>query len=201
MKIVVSLGLHRDGTTFRGLTPYEIEERRKVFWEMVMLDRLQSMSFARPCSISNRDLDTKFPGSDLPTSLLPDEDGYHNCKYRLVQIMDRVIHEQTKVTPGSYRDVRDIDDEIQRFRKELPADMLPALDATNLPFGSDIHPHVVHHRFNIRLLVRETRIYLHRAYFTKAIQEVSWFRRNSERQLCDLLSNILSLGSYRPLSK
>ncbi len=172
MKIVISLGLHRDGTTFRGLTPYEIEERRKVFWEMVMIDRLQAMSFARPCSISNRELDSKYPGADLPQSLLPDADGYHSCKYRLVHIMDRVIHEQTKVTPGSYRDVKEIDDEIQKFRKELSADMLPALDASELPYGAEVHPHVVIHRYNIRLLVRETKIYLHRAYFTKAIQEV-----------------------------
>jgi hypothetical protein len=33
-----ALGLHRDGSNFKNLTPYDIEMRRRVWWSLCMLD-------------------------------------------------------------------------------------------------------------------------------------------------------------------
>lgn len=170
---VTALGLHRDGTAFNGLSPYEIEERRKVFWEITTLDRLQAMCFARPSALSNRSFDTKFPGSadTTPEHCLPDEDSYHRSKYQLVHLMELVIDEQTRTTAGSYNQVLKIDAEIMQFRADLPATMVPTAKASALSKEIDLHPHMVLHRYSIRLLVMETRIYLHRAYFVRALHE------------------------------
>jgi hypothetical protein len=171
---MTALGLHRDGTAFSGLSPYETEERRKVFWEMMTLDRLQAMCFARPCALSNRSIDTKFPGENaLAEESLPDQDHFHDAKYKLVYIMDKVIDEQTKTSRTSYKDILAIDDEIQRFAKDLPQEMQPGVKASSLELGPDVNPHTILHRFSIRLLIQETIIYLHRAYFVKALEEVS----------------------------
>ncbi|KAJ9102363.1 hypothetical protein QFC21_002763 [Naganishia friedmannii] len=170
---VTALGLHRDGTAFSGLSPYETEERRKVFWEMMTLDRLQAMCFARPCALSNRSVDTKFPGEDalIGEEGLPDQDHFHDAKYRLVYIMDKVIDEQTKTSRTTYKDILAIDGEIQKFAMELPQEMQPGVKASSLELGPDVNPHTILHRFSIRLLIQETIIYLHRAYFVKALQE------------------------------
>lgn len=32
------LGLHRDGSQFKYLTPFEVEMRRRVWWVVVLLD-------------------------------------------------------------------------------------------------------------------------------------------------------------------
>lgn len=193
---VTALGLHRDGSSFGGLSPYEIEERRKVLWEMLALARLQAMCFARPCALSNRSVDSKFPGEDIADQdqKLPDPDGYHRAKYQLVKLMDHVIDEQTRTTRGTYQNVLNVDKEITDFRQNLPAEMLPELKASALQLDVNTHPHVIMHRFSIRLLVCETRIYLHRLYFAKALQEVSACESCPFQDICEQrLTHILSL--------
>jgi hypothetical protein len=142
---VTALGLHRDGTAFQGLSPYEVEERRKVFWEMMTLDRLQSMCFARPCSLPSRSFDTRFPGSEDTSSehSLPDEDLFHRAKYRLVLLMEKVIDEQTRTGVGSYAHVLGIDEEISAFQTSLPETMMPSVKASALSMETDLHPHTI----------------------------------------------------------
>lgn len=195
---VTAIGLHRDGTNFDGLSPYEIEERRKVFWEMLTLDRLQAMCFARPSALPNRSIDTLFPGVDIlqPEERLRDDDRYHDCKYRLVALMDKIIEEQTRTTKGSYSKVLAIDQEILEFRANLPESMEPKLKASSLSMEPDLHPHTVLHRLSIRLLVMETRIYLHRSYFTKALEEVS--RSPTPHLGLDCILTSALTGSGRP---
>jgi aminoglycoside/choline kinase family phosphotransferase len=133
------------------------------------------MCFARPCALPNRSVDAKFPGSDatFPEHRLPDDDRYHEAKYKIVQLMESVIEEQTRTTRGSYAHVLSIDNDILSFRNSLPESMIPAAKASSLSMESDIHPHTVLHRLSIRLLVMETRIYLHRTYFVQALHHVS----------------------------
>lgn len=140
-----ALGLHRDGSAFEGLSPYEVEERRKVFHEFMALDRLQSMCFARPCALPNRAFDTGFPGAADTSSdhRLPDDDRFHESKYRLVLLMEKVIEEQTRTTTGSYAHVLSVDEEILRFQASLPESMLPSVKASELSVDPSIHPHTV----------------------------------------------------------
>lgn len=55
------LGLQRDGTNFEGLTPYEIEMRRRVWWAVCNIDLKTSEDQGTELVIKNGSFDTKFP--------------------------------------------------------------------------------------------------------------------------------------------
>jgi hypothetical protein len=86
-RVAQSLGLHRDGLMF-GLSSYEVQERRMLYWEVLTYDRLQALCFGRPCAMSNRASDTLLPDDEM---LAGDDDGFHRSKYRLIEIMERVV--------------------------------------------------------------------------------------------------------------
>ncbi|RDW75486.1 hypothetical protein BP6252_06628 [Coleophoma cylindrospora] len=56
-----ALGLHRDGSHFEHLTPYEIEMRRRAWWVLCMLDVRASEDQGTEYTISLRGFDTKLP--------------------------------------------------------------------------------------------------------------------------------------------
>jgi hypothetical protein len=55
------LGLQRDGTNLEGLTPYEIEIRRRVWWAVCNIDLKASEDQGTDLAIKNGTFDTKFP--------------------------------------------------------------------------------------------------------------------------------------------
>lgn len=56
-----SMGLHRDGTSFPGLTPLEIEMRRRLFWALCILDLRAAEDQGTDLTIIDRTFDTEFP--------------------------------------------------------------------------------------------------------------------------------------------
>lgn len=56
-----SMGLHRDGTSFPGLTPLEIELRRRVFWALCILDLRSAEDQGTDLTIVSQTYDTEFP--------------------------------------------------------------------------------------------------------------------------------------------
>lgn len=56
-----ALGLHRDGTHFEHLSPYEIEMRRRVWWALCMMDVRASEDQGTDYTIARGSFDTKFP--------------------------------------------------------------------------------------------------------------------------------------------
>ena len=55
------LGLQRDGTHFKQMTPFEIEVRRRVWWTLCMLDLRSSEDQGTELTITNGSFDTKLP--------------------------------------------------------------------------------------------------------------------------------------------
>lgn len=55
------LGLQRDGTHFKHLTPFEIEMRRKVWWAVCMLDVRASEDQGTDLTIASGSFDTRIP--------------------------------------------------------------------------------------------------------------------------------------------
>lgn len=55
------LGLQRDGSHFKHLTPFEIEMRRRVWWAVCMLDLRASEDQAMDLTITSGSFDTKIP--------------------------------------------------------------------------------------------------------------------------------------------
>ncbi len=62
LRIAQSLGLHRDGTVF-GLSPFDTEMRRRLWWQVCILDTRASEDHGSDPSILDYSFDTKFPSS------------------------------------------------------------------------------------------------------------------------------------------
>jgi len=62
IRIAQSLGLHRDGTKF-GLSPFDTEMRRRLWWQVCILDTRASEDHGSDPSIGDFSYDTEFPMS------------------------------------------------------------------------------------------------------------------------------------------
>jgi hypothetical protein len=60
VRIAQSLGLHRDGTTFK-LSPFKTEIRRRIWWQLCLLDVRTAENHGTNQDIAQRDFDTKLP--------------------------------------------------------------------------------------------------------------------------------------------
>lgn len=61
VRIATRLGLHRDGAQF-GLPPFEIEQRRRLWWQIVALDkRVADITGSPTSALSSMGTDCKFP--------------------------------------------------------------------------------------------------------------------------------------------
>ncbi|KAL7927243.1 fungal-specific transcription factor domain-containing protein [Trichoderma austrokoningii] len=60
VRIAQGLGIHRDGTNF-GLSPFEIEQRRRVWWAILTLDFRASEEMGTDLLVADGDFDTQFP--------------------------------------------------------------------------------------------------------------------------------------------
>ncbi|KAJ1329918.1 C6 transcription factor AsaR [Microdochium nivale] len=83
IRMAQSLGLHRDGASFPGLSPFEIEIRRRVWWALYILDLRSSEDQGTSMTITEGNFDTKRPLSindnDISpqtTELPPEREGY-----------------------------------------------------------------------------------------------------------------------------
>ncbi|KAJ8062717.1 hypothetical protein OCU04_007982 [Sclerotinia nivalis] len=61
IRMAQALGLHRDGSHFSKLTPYEVETRRRVWWAVCLLDLRASEDQGTELSTTGSSVDTKFP--------------------------------------------------------------------------------------------------------------------------------------------
>lgn len=61
IRMAQALGLHRDGSHFPNLTPYEVETRRRVWWAVCLLDLRSSEDQGTELSTVSGSVDTKMP--------------------------------------------------------------------------------------------------------------------------------------------
>ncbi|KAH8596409.1 fungal-specific transcription factor domain-containing protein [Bisporella sp. PMI_857] len=71
IRMAKALGLHRDGSHFDYLTPYEVEIRRKVWWAVCMLDLRASEDQGTELTITRDSFDTKLPLNINDTDIEP----------------------------------------------------------------------------------------------------------------------------------
>ncbi|KAJ9136651.1 All development altered-3 [Pleurostoma richardsiae] len=92
IRISQSIGLHRDGTAFPGLTPFQIEERRRLFWAIAVLDLRSAEDQGTDLTIMDRTFDTRLPlninDSDIDPSAIefpPERDTPTDMTFSLVR--------------------------------------------------------------------------------------------------------------------
>ncbi|KAI1175576.1 fungal-specific transcription factor domain-containing protein [Nemania sp. FL0916] len=72
VKIAQSLGLHRDGTHFDNITPFDIEMRRRLWWAICVLDLRSAEDQGCELTVVERSFDTRFPLNVNDTDLTPE---------------------------------------------------------------------------------------------------------------------------------
>lgn len=96
LRLCVNLGLHTTNLKLFREDPYEYNSRCKTFWSAYCLERVICLSFGKPHSLSDRDINVLFP-IDIdenitdPTAL----------KAKFYQIFPQYNHEDFKVPPDA----------------------------------------------------------------------------------------------------
>jgi hypothetical protein len=69
-----ALGLHRDGSHFPTLTPFEVEMRRRLFWAVCVLDLRSAEDQGTELTIVNRTFDTQLPLNINDSDISPESE-------------------------------------------------------------------------------------------------------------------------------
>ncbi|KAJ5354635.1 fungal-specific transcription factor domain-containing protein [Penicillium brevicompactum] len=109
-RLAQGMGLHRDGTKF-GLTPFELEMRRRLWWSVYLLDSQSSELHAIDTQIAEGSYDTQFPlninDADLSaesTQTPEPHSGFTDMSFCLVRIEMIVSHRRSTLgAPGCER--------------------------------------------------------------------------------------------------
>lgn len=72
IRMAQALGLHRDGSRFPDLTPFEVESRRRLWWIVCVMDLRSSEDQGMDLTIIDGSFDTRFPLSINDDDLNPD---------------------------------------------------------------------------------------------------------------------------------
>jgi hypothetical protein len=72
IRMAQALGLHRDGSRFPHLTPFEVEQRRRLWWMICVIDVRASEDQGTEFTISRDSFDTKMPLNINDEDLNPD---------------------------------------------------------------------------------------------------------------------------------
>jgi hypothetical protein len=72
VRMAQTLGLHRDGSHYSNLTPFQMEIRRRIWWQAVILDSRASEDHGCDPSIIDTINDTQFPRNLNDSDLYPE---------------------------------------------------------------------------------------------------------------------------------
>ncbi|RGP67101.1 hypothetical protein FSPOR_6157 [Fusarium sporotrichioides] len=72
IRMAHAVGLHRDGSRFSHLSPYEVEQRRRIWWMVIVIDIRASEDQGTEFTISKDSFDTKMPLNINDSDLGPD---------------------------------------------------------------------------------------------------------------------------------
>ncbi|KAI1333599.1 fungal-specific transcription factor domain-containing protein [Xylariaceae sp. FL0016] len=72
IRIGQSLGLHREGTHFENLSPFDIEMRRRLWWAICILDLRAAEDQGTELTIAERTFDTQYPMNVNDSDIDPD---------------------------------------------------------------------------------------------------------------------------------
>ncbi|CAH7677366.1 fungal-specific transcription factor domain-domain-containing protein [Phakopsora pachyrhizi] len=187
LRLCQSMGLHRDGS-YWGLEAPELESRRRIFHELLSLDRLQSLVLGRPYAISDKHYDTQIPecnnNSNLPSIQFAED--FSVYKWKFSSCIGHVVDDAFSVSPPSLAVINRLDSEIRNFDSSLPSHLrfpliLPISGGPKWPEQASIHPNfgaicsndlrsTMRQHF-MAMLENQTLLFLHRRAFALALSE------------------------------
>ncbi|KAI0638176.1 fungal-specific transcription factor domain-containing protein [Trametes polyzona] len=177
-----AIGLHRDGADM-GMEPLQVERRRRIWSNLYHADRSIALVLGRPIAIHDSYTSTRPPvNTDEMTAdghfktlplTQPTRTTFLIFRHQLAAIMGRMSDFfQNVVSPRHYADVIALDDELLKYKQNLP----PFFSLDPDTSYDQSHPYIPLQRF---LLVTEflfVRISLHRPYLLRKLDSNKYAR-------------------------
>ncbi|RPA99789.1 hypothetical protein L873DRAFT_1806323 [Choiromyces venosus 120613-1] len=180
VRISNTIGMHRRGNSF-GLNQVEVEQRRRVFWIMYLLDKDMALRSGRPPCINDDDISVELPDEDPADGVgnIPLRGG--KGKVNLFRLMSSFAVIQSKVYMQLYsakaakqsdgellNTIGDLDKELEEWKETVPADYRPENE-----ISMDDGPLVLHlvmlHFAYYNCLTTIHRMSIHHGYWTSRL--------------------------------
>ena len=147
VRIAQTLGIHRDGSFF-SLSPFEMEMRRRLWWQICLLDMKVSEVHGSPPTIVPNCFDTKFPlnvnDSDIDeedTEVQSPKTGFSEMVYSLIRfeilkVVKPLIHlpsySSDNLAGMENRKIDELEVQIERYAQHVESKYLKHLDVSKL---------------------------------------------------------------------
>lgn len=122
VRMLATQGLHRDGSNF-GLTGAELNRRRRVFYELITLERMQAFISGRPHMFRDAHFDTQMPEG---------AGAFDRAKWQIGILIAKVIDQAFSVATPSYSTIIALDQDVRNLVRDTP----PANRSCALPQDS-----------------------------------------------------------------
>ena len=194
-----AIGLHRDGSKL-GLDAITTERRRRLWSIIFYMDKTTSILLGRPQAIQEFHCDT-LPPSDIDIDTMPRSARpyvprtrprpntppgvflFVAIRHELTRITGKIVeHFQNLASPRRYADVVALDEELEKFRKDIPD--IYRVDKVTNGSGPDTNkqfdtvcPWLPLHRYLLNIEYHYVRIALHRPYVLRNSEKYSHSRK------------------------
>ena len=173
VRLAQSMGLSMDQHKW-GLSELEARRRAKLFWELVVYDRLQALNFGRPYMNHVASIECSPPVPYPSSGLGPQYDVmvFHGIKYKLCGFLERIVDLLSGPVLPPHSVAMDLDQEIRFFEAQIPTYLL--LDR---PLAADISAylseaqisHILSQRHMICMMIHKALLFLHRPWFGRTL--------------------------------
>ncbi|TKY89321.1 hypothetical protein EX895_001852 [Sporisorium graminicola] len=194
-----AIGLHRDGSKL-GLDAITTERRRRLWAIIFYMDKTTSILLGRPQAIQEFHCDT-LPPSDIDIDTMPRSARpyvprtrprpntppgvflFVAIRHELTRLTGKIVeHFQNLASPRRYADVVALDEELEKFRKDIPD--IYRVDKAATGTGPDTNkefdavcPWLPLHRYLLNIEYHYVRIALHRPYVLRNSEKYSHSRK------------------------
>jgi hypothetical protein len=141
IRMAMSLGLHRDGSNFGNLSPFEIEMRRRVWWALCLFDVRASEDQGTEFTIPVDSFDTKLPLNINNSDIQPDSkqmpserEGLTDMSISRVSIKTCEISKRMMVHGPKAPTLEEQDHMLQRIYQELDEGFLRYSTESNISY-------------------------------------------------------------------
>ncbi|ORY27005.1 fungal-specific transcription factor domain-domain-containing protein [Naematelia encephala] len=192
LRLATIAGFHRDGIWWQ-LPPREADARRRVWWEILTLERINSNRFGCPPFIRPDQFDTLRPSDQNIDSFLYWRWEWDNILHDMIDKLDAM----RKL--GSLDTLPDIDKSVRKFLDQLPEHLRPSVSDLATSAGEHVCKANCLQRIRIALHYNTGLLQLHRLAFSRALKShqeeplSSEYRSSVHAVVSEACPNILSL--------
>lgn len=173
--------MHRKGNSF-GLSQLEVEQRRRIFWILYLLDKDIALRSGRPPCINDDDCNVELPDEDPPDGVgnvfLKNGKGKFNLfrtMMRFAVIESKVYMQLYSAKAGKQSDgellntIGELDKELEQWKDSVPPEFRPEHDIDVESQGILVLHVVVLHFAYYNCLTTIHRMSIHHGYWTSRL--------------------------------